>query len=141
MIEVPPTLAKADEQLATLEIRGTKRCWSGATDVRLAVPVRDAGRPLAGVVLAHLVVVAVRCPHVARRRPVAASVLEAVIALTALHTHLSICAPARAAIPLRSETAAARHRPQPGLPVRQGSARAEREGRLRELRRAPLLPR
>jgi len=39
------------------------------------------------VVLAHLVVLPVGRPHIPGRRAVAASVLEAVVTLTSLHTH------------------------------------------------------
>jgi hypothetical protein len=74
-----------------LRVSGADERRRGTADVRLAVPVRDTCRPrLASVVLADLVVLAVGSPHVTRRRPVATSVLEAEIALTALHTDRSI---------------------------------------------------
>jgi hypothetical protein len=69
------------------DLTETQADGSGGPDVRLSVPARDAGRPvLARVVLADEVEVAVRRPQVPRRRAFAATVLEAVIALTTLHT-------------------------------------------------------
>ena len=66
---------------------GSRADGSRGPDVRLAVPTSDAGRPrLASVVLAHEIEVAVRRSHVTRRGAVAATVLEAVVPLTTLHT-------------------------------------------------------
>src|SRR5262245_4073112 len=68
------------------------------------MPVGHTGRPgLPGVVFADLVVLPVGRPNVPCRGAVTAAVLEAVVALAALHTLRSIFTLAIAAIPRRSE--------------------------------------
>ena len=71
-------------------------------------------------------------PHIPGCRAVAASVLEAVVALTSLHTCRIIFGCEPRAIPRQSEVAAARLRRRPVLPGSRGSARAARAGRRRE---------
>jgi hypothetical protein len=67
--------------------------------------MRDRSGSLARVSFAYLVVLPVSGPDVPGRRTVAASVFEAEVTLTALHTIRTMGKQALLAIPRRSETA------------------------------------
>jgi hypothetical protein len=67
--------------------------------------MRDSSGSLARVSFAYLVVLPVSGPDVPGRRTVAASVFEAEVTLTALHTIRTMGKQALLAIPRRSETA------------------------------------
>ena len=77
--------------LANLLGRGVqaraKICRSAGADVGFAVPAGDARGPaLTGVIGANDVALSVRGDHITRAGPVAAAILESVVAVATLHT-------------------------------------------------------
>lgn len=137
----PSLVGRAQRKGTRTSRRGANRRRRGGSELRVAVPVGHARSPgLPGVVFAHLVVLPVGRPHIPGCRAVAASVLEAVVALTSLHTYRIIFGCEPRAIPRQSEVAAARLRRRPVLPGSRGSARAARAGRRREPPRGSRRP-